>query len=138
MGPRRPFKYVCSLLCICPAFAESVVSLSGTKPDWESSIDTSPSIILCRIFMVVHPCLTLDSCLCPEHHPFSCYSRQWIFARSQLGPCHLYTFGQVGGVNWGLICGCILINMSLTSRCCRATTSPALTITSVKSLHMLF
>ena len=116
----------------------SVVPLSGTKPNWELPIDNRPSTILCRLFMVVHPCFTLDSCLCPEpdleHHPFPCNSRQWNFAHSQLGPCNLYTFGQVGG-EYGA---------AYQSKCrlpaddaSRATTSPSITFTSVTSLHRL-
>ena len=134
------FVHCYAFLSICwSTKIASVVPLPGTKPDWESPIDTRPLTVLCKIFMVVHLCFTLNSCLCPEHHPWGldsclrpehhlyhpsiCNSGQWNFAHSQLSLCHLYTFGQVSGVNWDLIWGSISLNMSLTSWCCRATTS---------------
>ena len=67
----------------------------------------------------------------------SCNSRQWNVVPSQSGSYHLYTFEQLR-VNWGLIWGSLSINMSLTSWYFRATSSLAITITSVTSLHWLF
>ena len=69
--------FFCS--CLTTKIA-SVMPLPGTKPNWESSVNTNrlmrPSIILSRTFMTCSVSLRRDSCPFPMHPLFPYRGRQ--------------------------------------------------------------
>ena len=96
-----------SCSCLTTKIA-SVVPLPGTKPNWESSIDTNclmrrPQSSPGFSYHVLSA-WDRSSCPFPVCPPFPCRGRQWNFAPSQRVPCHHEWLQLQGHGSWRRPC----------------------------------